>query len=596
MVSFLRRRTSAMAEGALVAIIVAMLAGPAGLTAFAMAGRGGPSATIESLEGVLTVRHGDDFATGRVVGHAYSLTNADGETQLGFLGAPPDDALAGSRIRVHGAGRAGGRFYVADGGTTQLAKAATTTASTGAKSVAVVLLNFSNDTSEPYTPSFAAGVAFTDTKSVRAYYAETSWGQLTVTGDVFGWYTLPDTNDACATSSWAQAATTAATAAGADLDAYDNVVYAFPYVPSCPWSGLASMPGRVSWLNGPAAMSLRTMAHELGHNFGTHHASSLTCTESGIRVALSATCASTEYGDPFTVMGSASHYQQTNFSRGNFGWLSRSQTQTVTASGDYMLSPIELDDPSLVQVLRIPRGDSGTYLTLEFRQAFGTLFDTFSSLDPVTNGVTVRLTAGQTAMTQTRLIDTTSATSSFTDAPLVPGRTLTDPVSGVSITTLTVSASGASVHISFDSPATPTPAPTASSAPTQTPAPTPSPGATATPAPTPAPTATPAPTPAPTARPTPTPVADTEPPTTPAALKAAPGKGKKVALTWSASSDNIAVTGYAVFRDGTRIGTTSKTGFTDAVPGRAATHSWFVVAYDRADNMSPPSESISVSP
>ena len=104
------------------------------------------------------------------------------------------------------------------------------------------------------------------------------------------------------------------------------------------------MPGKYSWLNGSGGMSLRVMSHELGHNVGTHHASSMSCTVSGVRVSLAtnaSSCTSSEYGDPFTVMGSASKYQHTNFSRGNFGWLQAANTQTVTASGDYLLRPVE---------------------------------------------------------------------------------------------------------------------------------------------------------------------------------------------------------------------------------------------------------------
>jgi hypothetical protein len=222
--------------------------------------------------------------------------------------------------------------------------AATTTAaasSTGQRRVAVVLLNFTNDTSQPYTSSFAAGVAFTNTNSVAAYYSQTSWGQLKIAGDVFGWYTIPYSNSGCAYSTWATAANAAASAAGVDLSAYDNVVYAFPSASSCSWAGLANMPGRSSWLNGSMAMSLDTMAHELGHNFGTHHASELDCTQNGARVSLSPTCTTGEYGDPFSVMGMATRFEHTNFSRGNFGWLQSSNTNTVTTSGDYSLVPIE---------------------------------------------------------------------------------------------------------------------------------------------------------------------------------------------------------------------------------------------------------------
>ena len=135
------------------------------------------------------------------------------------------------------------------------------------------------------------------------------------------------------------------------------------------------MPGKYSWLNGSGGMSLRVMSHELGHNVGTHHASSMSCTVSGVRVSLAqrSSCTSSEYGDPFTVMGSSSNYQHTNFSRGNFGWLQAANTQTVTASGDYTLSPVE--GGTGVVALRIQR-TSSTYLTLEFRQPSGT-FDDF---------------------------------------------------------------------------------------------------------------------------------------------------------------------------------------------------------------------------
>jgi hypothetical protein len=571
---FVRTRASALAEGALVALIAALVAGLAGLGPLAAAaGDPGPVA----LEGVLVVRHGDDFARGQSVNHSYFLVHDNLETELAFQDAPPDDSISGQRIRVTGA-QHGKRFLVAAGGTKRAGGNSSPGAgATGTRSVAVVLLNFSNSPTEPYSTSYATGVAFTNADSVAAYYAESSWGQLTLTGQVFGWYTVPETNETCATGAWANSATMAAAAEGVDLAGYDHVVYAFPYVPSCGWSGLATMPGRSSWLNGQSAMALRTMAHELGHNFGTHHASSMTCTEAGVRVALSATCTFSEYGDPFTVMGSASRRHPTNFSRGNFGWLSNANAETVTVSGNYTIQPIETDDPTGVKLLRVPRDDIGTYLTLEYRQPFGSAFDAFSVVDPVVNGVTVRLSGDLTARRQSRLVDSTPATTSFLDAPLISGMTLTDPVSGVSVTTLAVSSAGAEVLVVLDSP-TPSPGPTAAPEPTATPEPTPTP------------------TPEPTPNPEPTPRPDAEAPTTPAGLEAALGKGKKVALTWTASSDNVAVAGYRVFRDGVEVGTTSATGYVDAIPGRAAAHTYFVVAYDSAGNASAPSEPTTITP
>lgn len=573
-----RRRTSALVEGLLVAVVIAMLAGLTGMTAFTLAAP--PPAVQETLEGILSIRHGDDFTSGRITGHSYFLATDAGETELVFEGAPPDDRTNGARIRVHGA-RVGQQVLVAAGGTEKVAAPSTSTSySTGTKRVAVVLINFSNDTSQPYTPTFAAGVAFNNANAVAAYYATTSYGQLTLTGDVLGWYTIPATNANCAISTWASEANTAATAAGVALSGYDNVVYAFPTAASCPWGGLAQMPGRSSWLNGAGAMSLRTMAHELGHNFGTHHASTLNCTEAGVRVSLATSagsCTPNEYGDPFTVMGQSNQYEHTNYSRGNFGWLQSANTGTVTTPGDYTLSPTGSTSASAIKALRMTR-TSSSFFTLEYRQPSGP-FDTFSATMPVATGISIRITSGYTSRIQSQLVDSTPATTSFMDAPLLTGKTLIDPVSGISITTLSVSASGAIVRISFGASPTPTP--------------TPSPTPTASPSPTPTPTPTPSPTPNPTPSPTPSP--DVEPPSAPDNLGATFGKGKKLELSWSPSSDNVAVAGYSVYRDGTQVGTTTGTKFGDMLTGKRPSATYWVVAFDQAGNPSPASPALAVS-
>src|SRR4029078_8334076 len=101
----------------------------------------------------------------------------------------------------------------------------------------------------------------------------------------------------------------------------------------------------------------------------------------GTAVALSTTanCTSSEYGDPFSIMGQGqtSIMEHTNFSRGNFGVLTSPNTQDVTSSGTYSLHPAEANDPTGVQALRISRGSS-SYLLLEAREPDGTPFDSFS--------------------------------------------------------------------------------------------------------------------------------------------------------------------------------------------------------------------------
>jgi hypothetical protein len=324
-------------------------------------------------------------------------------------------------------------------------------------------------------------------------------------------------------------------------------------------------------------MSLHVMAHELGHNFGTHHANKLNCTEAGVRVSLSATssnCMSSEYGDPFSVMGMAIRYQHTNFAKGNFNWLAPANTETVTASGDYLLAPAEVQSATAVSSLRIQRTTT-TWFTLEFRQHYGSYFETFASTAPVATGVTIRLTSDYSTLVQSQLIDSTPGTISFTDAPLEPGLTLIDPLTGVSITTVGVSPDGAQVRISFESGSTLTPEPT----PTSPPAPT------ATPSPTATPTPTPTPTPSPSVTATPSP-ADTEAPSAPGNLTATVGKSKRVTLTWAGSTDNVGVSGYRVYRDGTLVWTLTKTRWTDTLAFTGGTRSYAVVAFDAAGNVS----------
>jgi hypothetical protein len=532
-----------------------------------------PKGKPKTLEGVMTFRHGDDFVGNRRTATHYFLATNTGDTELKFSRAPSAN-LAGARVRVTGTPN-GTQLNVADGGTTQLAATTSTgTTSTGVKRLAVVLVNFSNDTSQPYTPEFAAGVAFNNTDSVAAYYAEASWRQVTMSGDVFGWYTIPNTNANCAYSTWSTAANAAAASAGVDLSTYTNVVYAFPTT-TCGWSGLANMPGKTAWLNGPMGMSLRVMAHELGHNFGTHHASQLNCIEGGVRVSLSATasnCTSGEYGDPFSVMGMATRYQHTNFAKGNLNWLSPANTQTVVSSGDYLVAPAEVQSSTGVSSLRLQRTTS-TWFTLEFRQHYGSYFETFASTAPVVTGVTIRLTSAYSTLLQSQLIDATPGSSSFDDAPLAPGLTFTDPLTNVSITTLGTSSAGALVRVSFESGSTPTPTSTPTTEPTQTPAPT------ATPSPSPTPTASPGPT----ASPTPY---DTQPPTAPDDLTATVGKSRRITVTWAASIDNIGVNGYRVYRDGTLVATLTKMRWNDSLAFAGGTRLYAVVAFDAAGNVS----------
>jgi hypothetical protein len=80
---------------------------------------------------------------------------------------------------------------------------------------------------------------------------------------------------------------------------------------------------------------------------------------------------------------------------------------------------------------------------------------------------------------------------------------------------------------------------------------------------------------------------DTQAPTAPGGLAYSQPASGQIKLTWNASSDNVAVSGYEVFRNGTQIGTTAAgvLTYTDSQPD-SATVSYFVRAKDAAGNES----------
>jgi hypothetical protein len=99
----------------------------------------------------------------------------------------------------------------------------------------------------------------------------------------------------------------------------------------------------------------------------------------------------------------------------------------------------------------LPSTGGQPYLYLEFRQP--STFDDFASDDPVVNGVTLYqgMSFGATPINDanTRLWDTTPETATMSDAPLGVGRSVFDPPDKICITTLSTSASGATVSIQF---------------------------------------------------------------------------------------------------------------------------------------------------
>lgn len=79
---------------------------------------------------------------------------------------------------------------------------------------------------------------------------------------------------------------------------------------------------------------------------------------------------------------------------------------------------------------------------------------------------------------------------------------------------------------------------------------------------------------------------DTQVPTAPTNLSTTVVSSNQINLSWSASTDNVGVVGYQVFRGGTQVGTSTVTNFNDTGLTASTAYSYTVKAIDAAGNLS----------
>lgn len=87
---------------------------------------------------------------------------------------------------------------------------------------------------------------------------------------------------------------------------------------------------------------------------------------------------------------------------------------------------------------------------------------------------------------------------------------------------------------------------------------------------------------------------DNIPPTAPANLASPSKTSTTVTLTWTASTDNMGVTGYRIFDGAAQVGTSATTTFTHNGLTPSSNHTYTVRAVDAAGNVSDPSNSLPV--
>lgn len=424
--------------------------------------RGLPAAVREHVEqrvaitGTLRkqIRHGAEGTT-----RDYAIIDGHNVAHPVFFAEPPMSDVGG-RVQVRGL-QLPGVGVVADAGNQGLAYLAPdsdereqTSSGTigevvnplGAQQTLVMLVNFQDTaTSTPFSLAEAHAAVF---GTVGDYLIEASYGRTWLTGEVYGWYTLPIASS-CNTTQIQEAADAEASAAGLDLSTYGRLIYVIKGSASCVWSGASDMwvyPSR-AWINGN--LDPQVIAHELGHGFGLYHSSFLDCGAT----TLGSDC-TVARDDKFDTMGASPEPAHFNaFQKERLGWFAPGEIATVSANGSYAIRAMELAGGT--KAIRVPKESGGagaSWYYLEYRQPIG--FDGFiAGNDNVTNGVLVH-TGVDNDGSSSRLLDMTpdsslSVYSDRNDPALTVGQTYHDPAAGITITTSSTNSTDSIVDISL---------------------------------------------------------------------------------------------------------------------------------------------------
>ena len=387
---------------------------------------------VEDVEGLLEVQV-DDSRTGSVLHHFLDT----GTEKIRLRGNRADDSeflglTTGAKIRVHGSRSDANTLQLASGGGSVTTLALATSNTFGEQRVAVILVNFQDNPSQPYSWSDAANVAFSQ---VSDFYRENSYNQTWTAGDVFGWFTLPMNGAGCDTAQIATLADQAATKAGVNLSNYTRKVYGFPDI-GCPFWGRGTIGGNPSqaWIDG--TFSLKVVSHEMGHNFGLYHSNSMPCA--------SGTCTPTEYGDDRDTMGQFGNGDFHAYQKERLGWLNYGSSptiQSITASGSYWISSLQNGGaPTALKILKSATSTDRTYYYVETRAQSG--YDAaYAGGVPIHTG---NQNDGNTAYE----VDLDPVSSAF-ETLLDPGQTFSDTTAGVTVQTISADASGAWVSITY---------------------------------------------------------------------------------------------------------------------------------------------------
>lgn len=379
------------------------------------------------------------------------LETQQGRVELTFARKPTQSLSSGARVRVHG--QAQGNVLMLDGSANSLEVVSTVLPNTmGEQTIAVMLVNFQDDTSQPKTIAEINTLVFGDTSR---HYQESSFGQTWFKGDTFGWFTLAMSKTACDPEALASLADAQAKLAGVDLAKYQRRMYVFP-ANACPWQGLGALGGTntQAWVNG--AITLQVAGHELGHNNGLFHAHAYDCDTGVFRE----NCSVLDYGDAADLMGNNRTGQFSAFQKEQLGWLNDGISPpitTVTTSGRYSIEPYSAATVG-PKALKIQIGTDHwgrkIWYYVEYRQPIGS-DSVLATTGNLTQGVMVRYAVERDGDTSYQLDMSPGSSTKFAemaDGALAVGQTYFEESHGVKITLASTSSSEAAIDVQLVTP------------------------------------------------------------------------------------------------------------------------------------------------
>ena len=404
-------------------------------------------ARASSFEGTLRLGHADNF-DGTPSEFFFALESADGRMTRVELATMLGVLRNGMRVTIDGRLAATGDL-VADRIAIEAVPNVALMVSAAVTTTGYIVLPIKFPTNaaapwtygaDPFTPAALNTAVFGPTSpagtDVKSYYNEVSYGQQLISGitadNGSGGFLLATVAKpaTCDINAIAAAARNAATARGYNLAAYPGVLYVFNNVSGCGWSGLAYVSTPIAYANNTT--NLLVIAHELGHNFGLAHAASLDC---GVNV-IGGVCTSSEYGDPFDVMGNNRAMHFNSAQKAELNWLPAGSVLTHSSgTTTYTLSPLETPGGAHYAV-KVPASGNRTYW-IEYRQPIG--FDSGLSAFP-NNGAQIRAASPFESICSgcyddTEFLDMTPATSPFTDGALFGGQSYTIMLATISAST-----------------------------------------------------------------------------------------------------------------------------------------------------------------